>query len=233
MIFETENKEFVELRNKLADKALKLKAVRLSCDKPFLWASGYYMPIYNDNRSFLVDPEARIEIARAFEIMSKELKFDFDNIAGTATAGIPHATTLSDRMKKSLTYVRSKGKDHGLKQAIEGLGISKSYQGKTVLLIEDLISTGKSSIQAVEAIRNSEGLCPYCLAIFSYGLEKSSEAFSALTPKCDYYSILDYDFILKRAVDTSYIKEEDFKILETWRHDPFQWGDNNGFGSKK
>ncbi|MDD4082887.1 MAG: orotate phosphoribosyltransferase [Sphaerochaetaceae bacterium] len=233
MIFETDDKEFLELRNKLADKALALKAVRLSCDKPFLWASGYYMPIYNDNRSFLVDWEARTEIARAFEIICKELKFGFDNIAGTATAGIPHATTLADRMKKSLTYVRSKGKDHGLNQAIEGLGISKSYQGKSVLLIEDLISTGKSSIQAVEAIRNSEGACPYCLAIFSYGLEKSNEAFSELNPICEYHSILDYDYILKRAVETSYIKEKEFEILKNWRNAPFEWGYNNGFGSKK
>ena len=123
----------------IALKALEMGAIRLSPNKPFCWASGYYMPIYNDNRTLLASPEVREMIALSFEEILSSLLFDPDNIAGTSTAGIPHATTLADKMKKSLSYVRSSNKDHGLKNQIEGLGKQKSYEGKKVLLIEDLI----------------------------------------------------------------------------------------------
>ncbi len=214
---------------RLAETALEMGAVRLSPASPFCWASGYYMPIYNDNRTLLASAEARGLIASAFEEILTSLSFDPDNIAGTSTAGIPHATTLADRLNKSLSYVRSSSKDHGLKNQIEGLGREKGYNGKKVLLIEDLISTGGSSIAAVKAIQEAGGLVPYCLAIFSYGFDASREAFAALDPKCEYKTILDYNFVIKTALDMNYIKKEDESVLLEWSTSPFEWGERHGF----
>ncbi len=218
-----------EFANQLADIALELGAIKLQVKEPFTWASGYRMPIYNDNRRLLASPAARILIANAFSKMTKALDFDPDNIAGTATAGIPHATTLADKLNKSLSYVRSSSKDHGTNQKIEGLGNSHSYAGQKVLLIEDLISTGGSSIKAVKAIVESDGVCPYTLAIFTYGLDASKKAFDSLNPKCDAYTILDYDTMLKRALEINYINEAESIALKQWREDPFSWGINRGF----
>ncbi len=213
----------------LAQQALKLGAIRLKPDDPFTWASGFRMPIYNDNRQLLALPKARALVAEAFSEMLKALAFDPDNIAGTATAGIPHATTLADRLGKSLSYVRSSGKDHGLHQQIEGLGPSGSYEGRKVLLIEDLISTGGSSIKAVEAIVAAGGVCPYTLAIFTYGLQVSVDAFDSLTPPCIAHTILSYDSMVATALVTGYVDEEGAALLNEWRSDPFGWGDTHGF----
>lgn len=136
----------------LAEKALENGAIRLSPDNPFTWASGYRMPIYNDNRQFLADWKSRAMIADAFADMLQAEGYDPANIAGTSTAGIPHATTLADRLHKSLSYVRSSSKDHGLHQRIEGLDASGSYHHAKVLLVEDLVSTGGSSVEAVRSI---------------------------------------------------------------------------------
>ena len=106
----------------IARCALEMGAIRLSPEKPFCWASGYYMPIYNDNRTLLGDWRARELVAKAFEEILSKLGYDPDNIAGTSTAGIPHATTLADRLKKPVSYIRSSSKDHGLQNQIEGLG---------------------------------------------------------------------------------------------------------------
>ncbi len=218
-----------EFGNQLVDIALELGAIKLQVNNPFTWASGFRMPIYNDNRKFLADAKARALIATAFEQIATALDFNPDNIAGTATAGIPHATTLADKMGKSLTYVRSTSKDHGMNQKIEGLGSSGSYEGAKVLLIEDLISTGGSSIKAVKAIVDADGLCPYTLAIFTYGLDASLDAFNSLDPACEAITILDYDTMVKRALRIKYINEEDADALREWREAPFEWGINRGF----
>ncbi|MGE4583736.1 MAG: orotate phosphoribosyltransferase [Sphaerochaeta sp.] len=214
---------------RLAQQALSLGAIRLQVQNPFTWASGYRMPIYNDNRRLLAQPQARALIAEAFEAMLKSLDFDPENIAGTATAGIPHATTLADRLSKPLSYVRSAGKDHGLGQQIEGLGQSGSYEGARVLLVEDLISTGGSSIKAVQAVVQAGGICPYTLAIFTYGFETARSAFSALDPACNFHTILDYDVMVRSAEKQGYISSEDAVLLRTWREDPFGWGEKHGF----
>lgn len=214
---------------KIAKKALDMGAIRLSPEKPFCWASGYYMPIYNDNRTLLGDPEARTMIAKAFVEILGKLDFDPENIAGTSTAGIPHATTLADMLKKPLTYIRSSSKDHGLQNQIEGLGRAKGYDGKRVLLIEDLISTGKSSIAAVKAIQAADGIVPYCLAIFSYGTDQGKEAFASLDPKCTPLCILDYNYIIPIARETGYIKPEQEAMLLEWSASPFTWGERHGW----
>lgn len=213
----------------LAEQALEMGAIRLSPDDPFQWASGYRMPIYNDNRQFLAKAQSRKLICDAFVEMLESLDYRPENIAGTSTAGIPHATTLADRLQLPLTYVRSAGKDHGLHQQIEGLGRSGSYGGCKVVLIEDLVSTGGSSIKAVEAIVAAGGNCPHCLAIFTYGLQASVDAFAALTPPCDVHTILNYDIMVSTAQKTGYVDANGAILLHEWRQDPFGWGEKHGF----
>lgn len=215
----------------LAKAAFSLGAIKLSPSKPFTWASGYKMPIYNDNRQFLSKASYRQLICDAFSEMVSALNLeDIKNISGTATAGIPHATSLADRLRKPLSYVRSASKDHGMKNQIEGLSnTEKGYCGETVLLIEDLISTGSSSIKALEAIRDANGKCDNILAIFTYGLDKANQAFSSLCPKCFVYTILSYDTMLQEALKEGYIDQSGLKSLSEWRKDPFTWGEKNGF----
>ena len=214
---------------KLAKAALDLGAIKLRPEAPFTWASGYRMPIYNDNRQFLAVPGYRALIRDAFAGMVEALGLqDVDNIAGTATAGIPHAVTLADKLGKPMSYVRSSAKDHGMGKQIEGL-TSGGYEGKKVLLIEDLISTGSSSIKALEAIRAAQGDCGVCLAIFTYGLDKAAEAFAALDPVCSVYTILDYDTMVRTALAEGYIGDADAESLRQWREAPFVWGEAHGF----
>ena len=213
----------------LAKAAFELGAIRLNPSNPFTWASGYRMPIYNDNRQFLAKASYRALICDAFADMLGALAFDPDNVAGTSTAGIPHATTLADRLHKPLSYIISSSKDHGLGNQIEGLGRDGSYGGKKVVLIEDLISTGKSSLQAVDAIIKADGLVPYCLAIFTYGLDAATEAFEKVTPVCEPYTILSYPVMIKTAVEVGYISDREAETLHEWREAPFEWGINHGF----
>lgn len=214
---------------KVAEAGLELGAIKLSIENPFTWASGYRMPIYNDNRLFLSRPEYRALLSEAFSEMADIVGLEkIDNIAGTSTAGIPHATTLADRVKKPLSYVRASNKDHGLKNKIEGIG-KDGYKGKYVLLIEDLISTGGSSIAAVEAIREAGGKIDECFAIFSYGFDRAEEAFSSLSPVCHYHPILTFPTLLDVATKKLYINESDRESLIEWMSDPFSWGEKRGF----
>lgn len=213
----------------IARCALEMGAIRLSPEKPFCWASGYYMPIYNDNRTLLGDWRARELVAKAFEEILSKLGYDPDNIAGTSTAGIPHATTLADRLKKPVSYIRSSSKDHGLQNQIEGLGRANGYEGKNVVLIEDLISTGMSSIKAVKAIQEANGKVPYCLAIFSYGTDQGKEAFASLDPACKPVTILDYNYVIPIAKEIGYIKPEQEAMLLEWSASPFTWGEKHGW----
>ncbi|MCK9546960.1 MAG: orotate phosphoribosyltransferase [Sphaerochaeta sp.] len=217
----------------VARAAFELGAIRLSVDNPFTWVSGYRMPIYNDNRRLLADASTRALVAEAFAAMLDVLEYDPQNIAGTATAGIPHATTLADRLGKPLSYVRSSSKGHGLGQQIEGLGPSGSYEGARVLLIEDLISTGGSSVKAVEAIVHAGGVCPYTLAIFTYSMEKAAETFKSLDPPCVFHTILTYDVMVKTALETKYIDDGEAAALAAWQKDPFGWGEQRGFAREE
>jgi orotate phosphoribosyltransferase len=213
----------------IAKKAFEMEAIKLSTTDPFRWASGYRMPIYNDNRRLLADSSARKLIAEGFYALVEELNLTFGSIAGTATAGIPHATTLSDMMQLPLLYVRSAGKDHGMKNQIEGVGPKHSIKGESVLLIEDLISTGGSSIKAINALREQEALVSYCLSIFTYNLQASIDAFDQLSPPCANISLLDYDTMLSTAVEQGYLDETSLSLLREWREDPFNWGAKNNF----
>lgn len=216
----------------LVSDALNIGAIKLSIKEPFTWASGYRMPIYNDNRKFLQSAKSRRDIAQAFAELLEVVGFAPEGIAGTATAGIPHATTLGDLLSLPLSYVRQTNKSHGLCNMIEGLPKEDSYMGKKILVIEDLISTGSSSINACLAVREKDGIAPYCFAIFSYGLDKASEAFSNMSPPCLAIPIITYDFMIGEALKVGYIKEEEAISLKKWRASPFTWWDECQKGNR-
>jgi orotate phosphoribosyltransferase len=212
----------------LAQTALDSGAIRFDPARPFTWASGYRMPVYNDNRLLLGRASARREVAEGFAALLKA-EGGFDLVAGTATAGIPHATTLADLLGLPLVYVRDKPKGHGLGNQIEGVRPEEGLKGKKVVLIEDLISTGGSSLKAVEALRAAGGDCRLCLSIMTYGFEEARRAFASLTPPCRALSLLDFSSLLPAAIAQGRLKAEDTQALEAWRQDPFGWGEKHGF----
>ena len=212
-----------DLGRELAQSALKFETIKLSVDEPFTWASGYKMPIYNDNRKFLSQSALRRKIAEAFSSLLKAVEFAPNIIAGTATAGIPHATTLADLLGLPLCYVRSSQKDHGLCNQIEGITKTDALLDKDVLVVEDLISTGSSSINACKAMTDMHGKVPYCFAIFSYSMQKATDAFASLNPSCIPITIMTYDIMLEEALKMNYIKEAELATLKEWKLSPFTW----------
>jgi orotate phosphoribosyltransferase len=224
----------------LAKNSLENKRIKINPEKPFQWASGYFMPIYNDNRQIMILPLEREYVKEAFQAMIYQYgEKDLELIAGTATAGISPATTLADSIKAPLIYVRDKPKNHGLKNRIEGVSENSDLGELKVLLIEDNISTGGSSVDAIQAIREANGIVNSCFAIFDYGFDISSDMFEGKIPynnngdklkiACNKRAILTYDKLIDVALDTGYIKKEHIKILEEWRSDPFSWGERRGF----
>jgi orotate phosphoribosyltransferase len=187
------------------------------------------MPIYNDNRMFLFCPEVRRTIAAGFADIVEKEGIAPEVVAGTATAGIPHGALLADSLSLPFIYIRDKPKAHGLKSRIEGLGANSDLGGRSVVVIEDLISTGGSSARAVEAVREAGGVAGWCLSIFSYGLERAAEAFAALDPPCRCRSLLTFPVLLDVARTGGYLSEEQIALLAEWREDPFGWGEKHGF----
>lgn len=226
-------------QRRIAEAGLEIKAIKLLPENPFTWASGFRMPIYNDNRMFLSNPKYRKLIANGIKDLAKSKEIEYEVVAGTSTAGIPPATTLADMEKMPLIYVRDKPKDHGLKNQIEGIDSESDLEGKIVLLIEDLVSTAGSSVKAVQGIRNAKGICNNCISIFNYGLDVAQDMFNGkeaydklgnkLNSPCNISSLLMYDFLLKIATDIGYIDKKQATILEEWREDPFGWGEKRGF----
>ena len=307
----------------IAEAALEIKAITLSPDDPYTWASGFRMPIYNDNRRLLNSYEHRMLVANGFKDIVKSENIPVDYILGTSTAGIapaasiaelldvplvimeegkaydcrrgiraetkpeleydvvastcpwaiPHGVFMANYKKLPFMYVRQKKKGHGLKQQIEGIperdkkalliGFHKgegyvdaaadallkegvipliqiygdmteiikevSIKGKNVLVIEDLISTGGSSAEAVQSARDAGGIVNYLLSIFNYGLDKAVKAFGSLPEKCEVRSLLIYDILLDTAKETGSLIDEQVKLLGEWRADPYNWGEKHGF----
>ncbi len=214
---------------KLAEAGLKIKAMKLNPEKPFQWASGYFMPIYNDNRMFLFYPEYRKLIIDGFLDIIKTEDIKAEVIAGTSTAGIPHGVSLANKLDLPFIYIREKPKPHGLKNQIEGIDADSDLAGKKTVVIEDLISTGGSSAKAIQAVRNANGAADYCLSIFSYGLLNAVNEFNNLSKPCKVIPVLTYDILIEAAVKTKYVTEKQAQILREWRLDPFEWGAKAGF----
>ncbi len=187
------------------------------------------MPIYNDNRMFLFHPEMRRTISKGLAELIRGNEVAPEVVAGTATAGIPHGALLADRLSLPFIYIRDKPKGHGLKNRIEGLDADSDLEGRRVVVIEDLISTGGSSARAVEAVREADGAADWCLSIFSYGLEKAEEQFQALTPPCNFTSLLTFPVLLDTARSGGFLGEDQIALLADWREDPFGWGEKHGF----
>ncbi len=211
----------------LAKYALDIDAIKINAKNPFTWVSGFKMPIYTDNRVFLSRPECRKLIARGFMNILKSKNIDCDIIAGVATSGIPFAATLADLMNKPLIYVRAKSKDHGTKKTIEGVGNISEIKGKSVVLIEDLISFGTNSIPCVQEIRNAGGICNYCLVIFDYEFEVGVSAYNEI--ECKKISLLNYETLLDVFKNEKKSGTEEEEILREWRKDPLRWGEKHGF----
>lgn len=200
--------------NELAKDLLKIKAVFLSPTKPFTWASGIKSPIYCDNRLTLSYPEIREKIARKMAQIIEERFKDCDIVMGTATAGIPHATLTSYFLNKPCGYVRGKAKDHGRGNQIEG-----GYKAKDkVVLIEDLISTGGSSLEAIEALRENGLEVLAVISIFTYGMEKAKNAFKE--HNCEAISLVTFDELLKVATQEKYIAQADEAKLIKFMQNP-------------
>ena len=200
-----------------AAKLLKVKAIKLQPTNPFTWASGWKSPFYCDNRKTLSYPGLRsfvkIEIGRLISERFPEA----DAIAGVATGAIPQGALVADLLALPFVYVRSKPKDHGLENLIEG----ELRPGMKVVVVEDLISTGGSSLKAVEAIRNNG--CEVCgmVAAYTYGFDVATEAFKAANVKL--VTLTNYEAVVAEAVRTGYIDAADVDVLNEWRKDPAHW----------
>jgi orotate phosphoribosyltransferase len=200
----------------VARKLLTIKAIQLSPEKPFTWASGILSPIYCDNRKSLSYPEVRNFIRD--ELAKAAMSFgDFDVVAGVATAGIPHGALVADVLEKPFIYVRSKPKGHGMQNLIEG----EIPNGKRVLVVEDLISTGGSSVQAINALKETGAIVIGTIAIFTYGFDKAIQTFSAAD--CPFVTLSNYDDLLNEAVEMNYISAEILTTLQAWKASPSTW----------
>ena len=205
------------LENIFAGKLLKVKAIKLQPTNPFTWASGWKSPFYCDNRKTLSYPELRtfvkIEIARLISEQFAEV----DAIAGGATGAIPQGALVADALNLPFVYVRSKPKDHGLENLIEG----ELKPGMKVVVVEDLISTGGSSLKAVEAIRNNGCEVVGMVASYTYGFDVAAQAFRDANVQL--YTLTNYEAVVEEALRIGYIAQEDVALLNDWRKDPANW----------
>lgn len=201
----------------IAKDLLKIKAVKLSPDKPFTWASGIKSPIYCDNRLTISYPEIRKQIAQGLAAQIKAEFSDVEVIGGVATAGIPHAAWVADELGLPLIYVRSKPKDHGRGKQIEGV---LPVHAKTVL-IDDLLSTGGSVLKAVKAAQNEGADVIGVGAIFSYQLPAVSENFQQAG--LSFTTLTNYSELLEAATEENYITEDQLETLKKWRQAPEKW----------
>ena len=201
----------------IANQLLQIKAIKLQPSNPFTWASGWQSPIYCDNRKALSFADVRTYIKTEFANMAQELYADADVIAGVATGAIAQGALVADLLNKPFIYVRSSPKEHGLENLIEG----DLRPGQKVVIIEDLISTGGSSLKAVEAIRKSGNEVMGMLAIFTYGFATAQQNFDKAGVKLNCLS--NYETLLQVASKSGYITEGDMKALGEWRKDPANW----------
>ena len=201
----------------IANQLLQIKAIKLQPANPFTWASGWQSPIYCDNRKALSFADVRTYIKTEFANMAQELYADADVIAGVATGAIAQGALVADLLNKPFIYVRSSPKEHGLENLIEG----DLRPGQKVVIIEDLISTGGSSLKAVEAIRKSGNEVMGMLAIFTYGFATAQQNFDKAGVKLNCLS--NYETLLQVASKSGYITEGDMEALGEWRKDPANW----------
>ena len=200
-----------------AEKLLKIKAIKLQPSNPFTWASGWKSPFYCDNRKTLSYPSLRNFIKIEISRLTLERFGQVDAIAGVATGAIPQGALVAEELNLPFVYVRSTPKDHGLENLIEG----ELRPGMKVVVIEDLVSTGGSSLKAVEAIRRDGCEVIGMIASFTYGFDVAVQAFK--NSNVELVTLTNYEAVLETALRTNYITEDDVEILKTWRKDPAHW----------
>ena len=201
-----------------AELLLKLKAIKLSPTDPFKWASGWKSPIYCDNRVLLSDPVSRNIIANYFVEIIKQKYDNTEVIAGVATGAIGIGILVAQKLNLPFIYVRPVAKKHGRKNQIEG----KISEKQRIVVIEDLISTGKSSLNAVRALKESNLEVLGMVAIFTYGLKMSKENFQE--NEVELHTLCNYNELVKKAIEISYIGHKESKTLKKWKDDPENWG---------
>lgn len=188
---------------------LKQKAVLLRPDNPFTWASGIKSPMYTDNRKLISTVKEREKIVNGLIALVKKEKFDI--IAGTATAGIPWAAFVAEKLRKPMIYVRSKPKEHGTESCIEG----ELKKGQKVVVVEDLVSTGSSSLSAIWEVRKAGGIVSACIGIFSYGFKSADEGFGKARVRL--LTLTDFNSLVEEATKEKCITGEQKRAVENWR----------------
>jgi orotate phosphoribosyltransferase len=206
------------MEKELAKHLLEIGAVKLNPETPFTWASGWKSPIYCDNRQTLAYPKIRKKITMGLFTLVCNFFPGITAVAGVATGGIPHAAWLAEKMGLPLLYVRSEKKAHGTGNLIEG----KLEEDSRVLLVEDLVSTGNSAVQAVKALQDAGATVVGIVSIFSYGFDAAQKNME--TNEIKLASITDYETLLEVAVETKVINKSQLKTLELWRKNPDKWG---------
>ena len=206
-----------ELARQIAADLLDIGAIKLQPNEPFTWASGWKSPIYCDNRLSLSFPDVRTRIKDAFcEVVQKEFP-EAEGIAGVATAGLPQGAIIADKLALPFLYVRSKSKSHGLENQIEG----KLSKGQKVVVVEDLVSTGGSSIKAVDAIRAAGGEVLGMISIFTYGFKQAEE--NLAKSQVDLIHLSDYGTLVEHALTNGNIEPDQKELLDQWRKEPEVW----------
>jgi len=203
---------------KIAEFLLQIKAIKLQPNKPFTWASGWKSPIYCDNRVTLSYPKVRTYIRQEFVKAITEKFGKPDVIAGVATGGIAQGALVAQELGLPFVYIRSEAKKHGMTNMIEGV----VEKGQSVVVIEDLISTGGSSLKAVEALRQEGCEVKGMASIFTYNFKTANDNFKKA--KCKLISLSDYEILIKQALQSNYVTEKDLKSLKEWRENPSEWG---------
>ena len=212
-----DNQQQNNYKSQTAELLLKLKAIKLNPSDPFIWASGWKSPIYCDNRILLSDPNSRNIIANYFTEIIKYKYDDVEVISGVATGAIGIAMLVAQKLNLPFIYVRPEAKKHGRKNQIEG----KTSENQKIVVIEDLISTGKSSLNAVKALRESNLEVLGMIAIFTYGLNISMENFQKNKVVLD--TLSNYNELINKAIDIKYISEKDSETLKKWNENPENW----------
>jgi len=207
-----------EIARIIASLLLQSKAIKLNAETPFVWASGIKSPIYCDNRQTLSYPQVRRQIALQLSNLVKKYYPETKVVAGVATGAIAHGALVAEELGLPFVYVRSSAKGHGMGNQIEG----RIMPGEKTVVIEDLVSTGKSSLAAVTALREAGFVVEGMLAIFSYGFDEAEKAMQE--HNCELISLSSYDCLLETALQEERITPEELELLSKWRQDPHAWG---------
>ena len=207
----------IDIAKQVAKSLLQINAIILQPNNPFRWAAGWNSPIYCDNRKTLSYPEIRNYIRQGLSAIVKNHYKGANVIAGVATAGIPHGALVAEELGLPFIYVRAKAKEHGKQNQIEGY----FEQGQSVVLVEDLISSGKSSLDAVAVLREAGMHLKGMVSIFTYGFDAAAKNFK--TAECENVSLCDYNTLLPQAIESQYIEKKDLSILKQWRENPSIW----------